>query len=215
MRIMSSLLAAAACLAAGAAQATSFMGDYTISAHNSGDGLLIETLKVANLGTGFTLANVGDSHSYQPLFKIWTDETTVNAGEDTVAKPISVSFAFTAPEVFGGSVDGNTVGQASLFGFYQNGLLSWDNGGVATFGFGNGGLLQVALSDNLVFNSGAWWGLDEGKKHGAKVDATFTLLRDSAPVPEPAHWAMMIAGFGLVGGALRHGRGRGLHPGRA
>lgn len=29
-------------------------------------------------------------------------------------------------------------------------------------------------------------------------------------VPEPATWAMMIAGFGLVGGALRAGRGRAL-----
>nr|WP_245896682.1 PEPxxWA-CTERM sorting domain-containing protein [Sphingomonas fennica] len=25
-------------------------------------------------------------------------------------------------------------------------------------------------------------------------------------VPEPATWAMMIAGFGLIGGALRHGK---------
>ncbi len=31
-----------------------------------------------------------------------------------------------------------------------------------------------------------------------------------SPVPEPATWAMMIAGFGLVGGALRATRGRAL-----
>jgi hypothetical protein len=32
---------------------------------------------------------------------------------------------------------------------------------------------------------------------------TATLIGDEGAVPEPASWAMMIAGFGLVGGALR------------
>ncbi|SNS18368.1 PEP-CTERM protein-sorting domain-containing protein [Sphingomonas laterariae] len=31
---------------------------------------------------------------------------------------------------------------------------------------------------------------------------------DISPVPEPASWAMMIAGFGLVGGAMRNSRRR-------
>lgn len=35
------------------------------------------------------------------------------------------------------------------------------------------------------------------------------LFVTSGAVPEPASWAMMIAGFGLVGGAMRHNR-RGL-----
>ncbi|MDB5453794.1 MAG: hypothetical protein JWO33_2372, partial [Caulobacteraceae bacterium] len=29
---------------------------------------------------------------------------------------------------------------------------------------------------------------------------------DVAAVPEPATWAMMIAGFGMIGGAMRHRR---------
>lgn len=38
----------------------------------------------------------------------------------------------------------------------------------------------------------------------ARLDI-FAMLGDgaAAPVPEPASWAMMIAGFGLIGGALR------------
>lgn len=35
----------------------------------------------------------------------------------------------------------------------------------------------------------------------------FALTIGAAPVPEPATWAMMIAGFGLVGSGLRRSRG--------
>lgn len=38
---------------------------------------------------------------------------------------------------------------------------------------------------------------------------TFTLLRDNA-VPEPATWAMLILGFGVIGGAMRRRRDAGL-----
>ena len=45
------------------------------------------------------------------------------------------------------------------------------------------------------------------------MDGTNAEIADFAPtlvagVPEPASWAMMIVGFGAVGGALRHGRRR-------
>ena len=46
------------------------------------------------------------------------------------------------------------------------------------------------------------------------ISATFTTVfwnrpdhTAVAPVPEPASWAMMLAGFGLVGGALRRRNG--------
>lgn len=37
----------------------------------------------------------------------------------------------------------------------------------------------------------------------AFVTVTYEYLEASAPVPEPASWALMICGFGLTGGALR------------
>lgn len=38
-------------------------------------------------------------------------------------------------------------------------------------------------------------------------DVTFGLPEQVYGVPEPAAWALMIVGFGMVGGALRRGRG--------
>lgn len=181
--------------------AATFVGDYTISAHTAGSGLLVSTTKVGNLTTGFDLTNVGDTKSYAPLFTIRAAESDVG-GDDLVPQSISVLFNFTQPGAANGSVEGETVGQTAFFGVFQNGLLTWDNGGVTSFDFGTHGVLQVALDNNVTFSSGLF-GLNE-KGKGAKIGATFTLLDPaSAPVPEPANWAMMIAGFGLVGGAMR------------
>jgi hypothetical protein len=196
---------------AAPAHAVTFSGDYTVNS-NAGDGLIVNTTKVGNLTSGFTLNTAGDSYSYSPLFKIWTPESDVGK-DDLVAKAISVAFNFTAPEAFGGTVNGGTVGQSFFYGFVQNGVVSWDNLGVKTFDFGNGGKLQVALDNYVDFGTGLF-GLSD--KQG-KVGATFTLLSNSTPtptpggaggVPEPANWAMMIAGFGMIGGAMRSRRGK-------
>lgn len=203
MRIFSaSLMAASAVLAlTSAANAATFAGDFTVTAHSSGDGLLIQTTKIADLSVPFDLEIGGPSKTFNTLFKIGADETTVNVEDDLAAMPINVTFSFAQPSLFNGSVDGTTAGQRILAGFIQNGRLDWDNNGIATFGFGKGGLLQVALTDDVIFSSGIL-GLSHKE---AKVGATFTLLQDSA-VPEPASWAMLIAGFGMVGGAMRQRR---------
>jgi hypothetical protein len=44
---------------------------------------------------------------------------------------------------------------------------------------------------------------------------TISALTTSGAVPEPASWAMMIAGFGLVGGAMRRRRGQTVKVGYA
>ena len=57
--------------------------------------------------------------------------------------------------------------------------------------------------------SGAFTLSFSGNGYTAKdvaIDRVF--LAPTAAVPEPATWAMMIAGFGLVGGALRNANGR-------
>jgi hypothetical protein len=41
---------------------------------------------------------------------------------------------------------------------------------------------------------------------GGPVDWTYTLSNDVEAVPEPVTWALMIAGFGMVGLAARRRR---------
>jgi hypothetical protein len=147
------------------------------------------------------LPTVGSTQSVD-LFTLWTNEGSVNLGEDTVAKPISVLFNFTAPSVFNGSVSGTTVG---IWGFYELGHVSWN--GPVDLNFGNGGVLRVSLND-ASFNKGDWFSLDEGEKYGAKITGDFKLISNA--VPEPATWAMMITGFGLVGATIRRRRALGV-----
>jgi hypothetical protein len=196
--------AAAAVLASGVtapAVAAEFIGDYTINANignaSGNNGLTVLTKDIADFSVnGFDLTNAGDSYS-TPLFLIYTNETDVG-GDDLNGRQITVNFAFTAPSVFGGNVNGTTVGQ-SFLGIYENGYVNWAGNGSTLLDFGNGGQLRITLF-NTKFNEG-FFGLNDGKKYGGVVDAKFKLV--TAPVPEPATWAMMIAGFGLVGAAMR------------
>jgi len=194
--------AAMAFTAVPAAAAVHFAGSYNVSPFTDGDhGLAVNISKLAPVNLNFDLADVGSTHE-RDLFKIWTNESSVNPGEDTIARDISVQFNFTDPEIFGGPLGGSTVGEFQLFGIFQNGEVTWED---AFLDF-NGGQLQIHL-DDATFNEGIF-GLDEGKRNGANIHATFTMLA-AAPgtaVPEPATWALLIGGFGLTGVALRRRR---------
>src|SRR5690625_1315693 len=102
------VVAAAAFLGAvglsSVASAVSFSGDFSITAHEAGDGLLVKTSKVFD-PMEFELATVGQSVTYD-LFRIWTDETSVNS-DDFAPQSISVAFDFFSP-VGSGAVDGQT-----------------------------------------------------------------------------------------------------------
>lgn len=200
-----------------AAQASIQFGlsDYSVTAQSSDPGLVIQTAKLLNTpGTTyeFTLDGINDFHVVD-LFDIWTEETTVNPAEDTVAKPISVAFSFIAPPPsFGGSNTGETEGVRGIFFFlgfipvpYGEALVEWDGPVVFNFGPNNDGALQVSLTD-VSFNSGLGYGtLTPGREHGATVAAKFKLLAEPTPglggsvpgnAPEPgsiAVWAIISA----------------------
>lgn len=149
---------------------------------------------------GFSLANVGDYMDFDVL-TIGTDETAVNwfigDNDDIIPYPISVTFTFTDPAgASGAPVSGTTEGILSLNPFdscavyYSGGCGEVDWGAPSVFSFGNGGQFSVELFDTTFATEGS-----------ANVTGRFTLLANS--VPEPATWAMMIVGFGAVGGAMR------------
>lgn len=189
------LAALATVVMASSASAAQFIGTYTVNAYSGGSGLEIETWDNPN-NINFTLNSIGQS-STEALFRIWTDETSVD-GSDQSPKAITVHFNFTSPVSFGGDVTGTTFGEIS--GNYQNGHVTWNDPVFLAF---TGGQLKVTMND-ADFSEGYKKLSDHGYWDGADISAKFELM--SGAVPEPATWAMMITGFGMAGVALRRRR---------
>lgn len=162
----------------------------SVSAHSSGPGLLIGTSIIVPDGYSFSLDNVGDSHTFG-FFRIWTTEDWVNPGEDTVAKPITATLAFSIP-LASGTVDGSTVGlRVGVGGYYQAGKVTWNGPTIVDC---ESGQFQISLSDE-VFNEGVLWG-GLGCK-GATVEATVSQI-SVVPVPTAAASGLLVLGLAAL-----------------
>lgn len=103
---------------------------------------------------------------------------------------------------------GGWDGAQAAFGYLRSGLVA--DGALIGFGW-NGVVQTVRNADGLLvgpnpsdtdFDSTA----DIAGPNGPTAPTRFTPLYATAPVPEPASWAMLIAGFAGVGAALRRRR---------
>lgn len=204
--LIGAAIVASALAMPGGAIAATFSGGWTAQANAADPGLVVQLSTAAGAVTTRDLA-VGQSYSFN-LFRIWTDEATVNRGEDDQPQPIAVSFAFTNP-VVSGTTQGQTFGERSGFlGVIQQGRVVWDGPLTLSFGAGNTGRMTITLS-NGVFNTGLG-SLDEGVTESALVRAT--LRYDQAPVsspaavPLPATLPLLAAGVGAIGLAARRRR---------
>jgi hypothetical protein len=66
----------------------------------------------------------------------------------------------------------------------------------------NSGMWWDVVTNGAGSPSNAWWTAAGSETNGN----TFTLTDTTAPTPEPAAWALMLAGFAGLGGALRSRR---------
>jgi hypothetical protein len=213
MRLRNVLEAAAVAVASlpGLAGAATFTGSWSITEINSnGPGLLVEGNPIAS--TFSVDLEVGESRTFD-LFRIWTAEHEGNFQdqiENDVAKPISVSFAFSDP-IASGSVSGETKADwddvdGSIPNFFRMGRLTWNGPLVLPFGENNSGQLTLALLD-ATFNLGNGR-LDRGPERGRTVTATLTYdaAPQVAPVPLPAALPMLVGGLGIFGLVARRRR---------
>lgn len=80
------------------------------------------------------------------------------------------------------------------------GILSYDliAGRIYTFDISPEGILESKSSGSL----------NASQRYTFAITALSPTLPGSSPTPEPATWALMLVGFGLLGGAMRRSRAR-------
>jgi len=142
-----------------------------------------------------------------------SDTNTININL-SANSTILVNVSGTSLRLDGGmAVNGGNSSQV-LFNLYQ--ATSFTNGNFGMMGsvlaptatvVGGGGQLNGQLIVQS-FTGDGWWQFTQGATQINNVKFAGDLLSLTPPtmVPEPATWALMIAGFGMVGATLRRRR---------
>jgi hypothetical protein len=178
---------------AGPSSATSFTGAFSVDYNTTDPGLVIEVDPVSGSNFSFDLANAGDATGWIPLFNVSTPECCANLDDFLNPHIITTTFDFISPDISG--LVAGVTGSLFLFNY-----VLWD--GPVSVLFGNGGLLNIFLSDGLFGFAGG---------SAATVSAKFQLV--SAPLPVPLPPAAILLGTALIGTGVLSWRKRGRKGG--
>ena len=168
---------------------------------------------VASSASAATLVNVGALPPANPYFYITNGTpTTPSIIADFVATITGAStafddmFEFTIPQDGKGSGSISTSFSSALNELTITKVLI--NGVAEALQSSSGGQSLTVTGIpimNGVLNTIEVIGVTSSTDVGATYTGTATFA--AGPVPEPASWALMIGGFGLIGAAMRRGRG--------
>jgi hypothetical protein len=166
---------------------------------------------LAGAAVGLALAAPANAADYY-LFELsgaYTASWTIAVGTPADATDVGTTGFFNVQGSFPGHVQGHladiyfyddidATGGFSIVDFWADPA----NGGVATHDFDGPQIFDGTLL-NPTFFAGSYALTDFNDPNSA---FTLTITECDCPppaVPEPTTWAMMIAGFGIVGGAMR------------
>jgi hypothetical protein len=169
---------AASMMGASPASATGFIGDAFTIKRVQGATTVFQTT-TGTVGAGFEYVD--------NFFNIDVTENEIVF----IGGNFSIGDIFY--EIAGLDFDGNPQTPNAIQGFVANQI----------FGPGN---TPITADRATITPQGAFRMSFANTTGGAGASARITFGPAQAVVPEPAGWAMMIAGFGLVGGALRQRR---------
>jgi hypothetical protein len=161
----------------------------SVTAHNSGDGLVIKTELSPTLSSQAFTLNDGQSYTFN-FFRIWTDESMVDS-DDTVAKLITARLDFDVPDI-GAKIYGLTF-SGTYYG-YSGGAVVWNDPVTVIAGD-----REFTVNLNNAYFDVAQGGLGDTP---ATITATVKQIRSggsSIPVPDGGTTAVLLgAGLGAM-----------------
>jgi len=146
----------------------------------------------AQILTPFSSLSLADGESATFNFALFT----IGSGLGFGSADLDATLAFTVPHAGPASTSGSGsyfhTNAVWIFPSTTSGSLSWADP-LQTFTTSDGSVFSVKFNDL------------KGFKVGDSVYDSVTITADSiaAAVPEPGVWAMLIAGLGMIGAALR------------
>lgn len=162
---------------------------------------------------------LGTSATAQAAVVFKTLQLTASGFNGTAAAidPISILFSlnFDNSTSFSDNTTGITQLSNNAYGPLKFGydagtdLLSLVGGTTASAGpggCGNGASSFCSFINNISSTTPTSNFMIQGASDNTFSFASRVNIQNAAPVPEPAVWAMMLVGFGIVGGALRRRR---------
>lgn len=197
MKSLALAISAALALASSPASAA-----YIVNISQSGSDVFATgsgNLNLAGLGNPGTGTVTGNLVPGRGRLAVGSGRNNAYSGTITGTNTFGTGNTFLTPDsVTGLPVGFNVQNAFPRFLLVPFGYQSGDDLGTSTATYKNKTLDDFGL---IAGNSYTWtWGA------GSNQDSFTVNILAAAGVPEPATWGMMIAGFGMIGGAMRRRR---------
>jgi len=140
-------------------------------------------------------------------FALGTLNTTLASGSISVSGSFTDDFTFTTG-LQSGSLS-SVIGIVGGIAVLTSGTVTWGSGGTAGYNQLGTSAVTYNSGSGMFAYTGTWSGLSANTPYWLRFTGTVTAPEAAAysvtlaPVPEPETYAMLLAGLGLIGAAVR------------